>query len=176
MTMNRRIDLVGSLLIAALGVGVLAYGWTYPQPRIQYDLFGPMGVPMVLGAGLLIGGIAQSLRTVALLRTFGPHGAPEGTEDEPGFPASGSRGLAFLAGSFVYIAALEPLGYLIATPITLGVALYALHFRTWWKLGLAAVGFTLVGFAVFSSLLSVPVPVGILNDLLVSLGLIERVR
>ena len=174
--MDRRIDLVGSILITLLGIGVLAYGWTFPRPQIQYDLFGPMGVPMILGAGLVLAGMAQSIRTWALMAVYGPRGAPEGTEDEPGFPASGRRGLSFIAGSFVYIAALVPLGYLIATPIALGLALYSLNFRTWWKLLLAVVGFTVVGFAIFNNLLSVPVPVGILNDLLVDLGLIERFR
>ena len=176
MSMDRRADLVGSITMAVLGIGVILYGLGYPPPRNQYDLFGPMGVPMIIGLGLVVGGLFQSVRTWQLLREFGSKAFPEGSEDEPGHPASSHRAVAFMAGSMVYLFSLPYLGYLVATPVAIAAGLWSLNFRNPVKLVVTAVGFTVVGFALFNNLLSVPVPVGVLNDLLVSLGLIDRVR
>jgi hypothetical protein len=64
----------------------------------------------------------------------------------------------------------------VATPLMIGAGLWALRYRTAWKVALIAVAFTTVAFLLFSSVLSIPVPAGILTDLLVELKIIRPVR
>lgn len=174
--MDRRIDLAGSLVISAFGVWVLAVAVTYPVPRNVYDPFGPMGIPALVGGLLLAGGVAQSIRTVRALRTTGPMGFSEGTDDEPEHASSGARALLFMVGCFAYILLIPQLGYFLATPIAIAVGLWLLRYRTPWKVATAALGFTLVAFLTFDRMLRVPLPTGILTDVLVSLGIIDRIR
>jgi len=174
--MDRRTDLAGSLVIMAFGLWILAIAVTYPVPDRVYDPFGPMGVPAIVGGLLAVGGAIQSIRTVRLLRATGPWGIPEGTEDEPEHPASGRRALTFMAGAVLYVLAFPQVGYLIATPIAIAAGLWLMKYRTPWKVASWALGYTLLAFLTFDRLLRVPLPTGILTDLLVSLGVIDRIR
>jgi hypothetical protein len=62
VTMNKFIDLVGSLLIVALGIFVLVVAFNYPPPKVVFDAIGPMGFPKAIGGFLVIGGLIQSAR------------------------------------------------------------------------------------------------------------------
>lgn len=67
-------------------------------------------------------------------------------------------------------------GFLTGTPLAIAAGLWALHFRRPLLVVLAAIGYTAVAFLVFNQVLSVPLPLGPLNDLLVELGIVERIR
>jgi putative tricarboxylic transport membrane protein len=174
--MDRRIDLAGSLVISAFGLWVLAVAVTYPVPQNVYDPFGPMGIPALVGGLLLLGGVIQSIRTVRAFRATGPIGFSEGTDDEPEYPSYGPRAVMFMAGFMAYILLIPALGYFLATPLGIAAGLWLLRYRTWWKVAIAAIGFTLAAFLTFDRMLRVPLPTGLLTDLLVSLGIIDRIR
>jgi putative tricarboxylic transport membrane protein len=173
LTMNKRVDLAGSLVIAALGLFVLIVAFSYPTPTVVFDSIGPMGIPKVIGAFLLIGGLVQSVRSFLYLRHVGLFSPEEGTEDEPEHPSSRFRAVWFMAGSFVFLALLEPIGFLILTPLGIMAALWSLHYRNWLWRGIVGVGFTIFAFVLFGMVLGVPLPNGPLGDLLVDLGLVN---
>lgn len=171
--MNRIVDLAGSLALAGLGVTVAVLAITEPPPKLVYDSIGPMGFPLVLGSALALLGLVQSVRTVRLMTMSGRVGVEEGTPDEPGHPSSTLRALAFIGGFFVYLLLLDPLGFLVVTPPAFFAALSAMRFRTWVGRLVTTVAFTTVGWVVFVQVLSVPLPAGVLADVLLELNLID---
>lgn len=173
LTMSRRTDLVGALLIAAVGVLVLVLAFTYPTPAVVFDAIGPMGFPKVIGSFLVIGGLVLAVNTARRIRQTGWWAAEEGTEDEPDHPSSGRRALVVMAGSFGYLALLPSVGFEILTPIGIALALWALDYRTWAWRAVVGTAFTVFAFVVFGIVLGVPLPHGPLEDLLLSLGLVS---
>jgi len=171
--MSRRTDLAGSLLITLFGAVVVIIALRAPAPTLVYDAIGPMGFPLVLGSGLVLLGLLQSGRTALAIRSSGLVGAAEGTEDEAEHPASSVRGLMFMVGSFAYILLLEPVGYLIATFVALVTALTAMHYRGRFERVILSLVATVLGFVVFVEGLGVPLPNGVLTDLLLHLGLVD---
>lgn len=172
--MNRRIDLIGSLTLAVLGAAIVLYAATRPTSALRFDVIGPNGLPLAVGGVLTLLAVVQSVKTYVSMRSDGPIGAHEGTEDdEPELPASGLRSFGFMLGSFIYIAALQPVGFLLATPVALYVALTAMRYRTWRGRVACALAFTLVGYFLFVSVLSVPLPSGLLSDVLLDLGITD---
>lgn len=172
--MNRRADLAGSLVFTVVGLLIAVYAATRPTASLRFDAIGPMGLPGAVGAALAVLGLTQSVKTLRALRADGPVAPDEGNEDdEPDLPASPLRAAAFMVGSFVYIALLPVLGFLIVTPLFLLAALTAMRYRSWLGRVVVAVAFSTVGFVVFVVVLSVPVPQGLLSDALLRLGLID---
>jgi putative tricarboxylic transport membrane protein len=173
VTMNKHLDLVGSLLIVALGIFVLVTAFSYPPPKVVFDAIGPMGFPKAIGTFLVIGGLVQSARTALYIRKFGKWAPEEGVEDEPEHPSSKWRALLFIAGCFVFVALMQPLGFLISMPLAIAVALWSMDYGTWLRRVLVALGFTLVAFATFELTLGVPLPAGPIEFMLIDAGLIQ---
>lgn len=172
--MDRRIDLVGSIGVIIFALVLLGAVVLFPDPALEYDGLGPMGMPRIVGWTLLGLGSLQTYRTVKYLRGPGPVVGPsEGTEDEQGFPASSLRAVGFIAGGITYGLTLGYLGYFVATPIAITAGLAAMGYRGWPARIATAVVFALVGFAVFDMTLSVNLPTGILGRLLVDLEIVE---
>lgn len=173
VTMNKYIDLAGSLLIVALGIFVLVTAFSYPPPKVVFDAIGPMGFPKAIGAFLVIGGLIQSARTALYIRKFGKWAPEEGVEDEPEHPSSKWRALLFIVGCFVFVALMQPLGFLISMPLAIAVALWSMDYGSWLRRVLVAIGFTLVAFATFELTLGVPLPAGPIEFMLIDAGLIQ---
>jgi putative tricarboxylic transport membrane protein len=173
VTMNRYVDLVGSLLIAGVGVFVLAVALRYAPPKVVFDPIGPMGFPKTIGAFLLAGGLIQSVRTALYIRRYGKWSPEEGVADEPGHPISRWRGLFFVGGSFGYVLILNPLGFLIATPLAIVAGLWAMGYANWVRRVVVGVVFVVVAFLVFELALGVPLPAGPIEVLLIDAGLID---
>ena len=55
----------------------------------------------------------------------------EGNEDEPDHPASALSAAILIGSAFVYATLLKPLGFLIATPLFMVVALAIMQERNW---------------------------------------------
>jgi hypothetical protein len=161
---------------AILGMILLTAALTFPPPRIARDPVGPMGLPLGLALIFIVGGGLQAYRSLWLDRELGPIVPPDGPEDEPGHPVSARRGLGFAAGGLAYVLLLIPLGYLVATPLFIALGLWAMDYRSRRGIVVIAVSFTVIAFVVFSTVLHVPVPTGILSDLLVALKLIPPIR
>lgn len=173
LTMNKRVDLFGSLGIVALGLFVLIVAFSYPRPQVVFDSIGPMGFPKVLGAFLVIGGLVETFRSYRYIRKHGIWAPEEGTEDEPEHPSSKWRAIFFMAGCFAFLAVLEPLGFLIAMPAALVAALWSLGYRNWrWRV-IVAISFTIVAFLMFAVVLGVPLPPGPIGNILIDLGLVS---
>lgn len=173
VTMNKYVDLVGSLLIAALGVFVLAVAFSYAPPKVVFDAIGPMGFPTAIGAFLVVGGLIQSVRTALYIRRFGKWSPEEGVSDEPEHPSSKWRALIFIAGCFVFLFLMQQLGFLISMPLAIVAALWSMDYANWVRRVLVAIGFTVFAFAMFELVLGVPLPAGPLEILLIDAGLIE---
>jgi hypothetical protein len=71
----------------------------------------------------------------------------------------------------VYVVVLPAVGYLLATPVLLGVVLWLLAIRGW-MLAAVPLGFTVPVFLVFSLFLNVRLPTGMLDGPLRALGLV----
>ena len=173
VTMNKYVDLAGSLLIAALGVFVLVVAFRYPEPKVVFDAIGPMGFPKVIGAFLLVGGLVQSARTVLYIRKFGKWAPEEGVEDEPAHPTSKWRALLFMAGCFVFLALMHPLGFSLSMPLAIVAGLWSMGYGSWLRRVVVAVAFTILAFVLFAVVLGVPLPAGPIEELLIDIGLIN---
>lgn len=138
-----------------------------------FDAIGPMGFPKAIGAFLVIGGLIQSARTALYIRKFGKWAPEEGVEDEPEHPSSKWRALLFIVGCFVFVALMQPLGFLISMPLAIAVALWSMDYGSWLRRVLVAIGFTLVAFATFELTLGVPLPAGPIEFMLIDAGLIQ---
>jgi putative tricarboxylic transport membrane protein len=169
--MDRRADMAVALCVVLLGVFVLAAAQDV-RPASIADPIGSRGAPHLVGAVLVLGGLALVLRRVLRWRQEGESVPAEGTEDDPGVPpGSAVRALAIWSAAVVYVLALPTAGYLIATPLFLGVALWLLAIRSW-MLVAVPLGFTVPVFLVFSLFLNVRLPTGILDGVLRQLGLV----
>ena len=174
--MDRRLDGLIAVGVMVFGLVLLYSAVTLPPPRLVRDPVGPMGLPIVIAVVFIVGGALQAYRALWVQRSLGPTVPPDGPDDEPDHPVSGRRAVAFLAGGLAYVAMIPTLGYPVATPLMIGAGLWALNYRTVWKVALIAVAFTVVAFLLFSTVLSIPVPAGILTDVLVELRIIRPVR
>jgi hypothetical protein len=173
VTMNKYIDLVGSLLIVALGGFVLVVAFGYPPPKVVFDAIGPMGFPKAIGAFLVVGGLLQSVRTALYIRRYGRWAPEEGVQDEPEHPTSRWRALIFIAGCFVFLVLMQPLGFLIAMPLAIVAGLWSMGYANWMRRAIVAIGFTLFAFAMFVLVLGVPLPDGPIENMLIDAGLIN---
>ena len=173
VTMNKYVDLVGSLVIAGLGVFVLAVAFSYAPPKVVFDAIGPTGFPKAIGAFLLVGGLIQSVRTAIYIRRYGKWSPEEGVPDEPEHPSSKWRALIFIAGCFVFLLLMQPLGFLISMPLAIVAALWSMDYAGWVRRVIVAVGFTVFAFAMFELVLGVPLPAGPIEVLLIDAGVIN---
>ncbi len=174
--MDRRADLAFASVVALFGA-LLVFFTTQQNPGPQFDPLGKQGLPYAVGTFLLVVGLVLVGRRLRTWRAEPSNTVwDEGTEDEPGHPASVLRAAAVISLTIGYAVALPIAGFLIGTPVYLIIAFWVMRARRWWMLGIVPFVFTLGVFLTFNNLLSVPLPVGPLNDLLVSLGWIEAVR
>ena len=174
--MDRRVDLAMACALAAFGA-LLIYFTSQLNPWPTFYPIGKQGLPYAIGAFLLVVGLVLVGRR---LRTWRAEVSnivfEEGSEDEEGHPASALRAVAVAGATIAYAVTLPSAGFLIGTPVFIFFGLWVMRLRAPLVLVLAPLLFTVVVFAIFNNALSVPLPVGPLNDLLVSLGLIDEVR
>jgi putative tricarboxylic transport membrane protein len=174
--MDRRADLALASVVTAFGALLIIFT-SMQNPGPTFDPLGKQGLPYAVGVFILVVGLVLVGRR---LRTWQAEPSnivwDEGSEDEEGHPASFLRAAAVMGLTLAYAIFMPELGFLIGTPIYLVVGFWVMRARKWWMLGIMPFAFTVVMFVVFNNVLSVPLPVGPLNDVLVSLGWIEAVR
>jgi putative tricarboxylic transport membrane protein len=130
---------------------------TMPKTAIRQTV-GPEVFPMVISACLMAASVALFVKTTREKATRIRHSElPEGEKED-----RLTQGLALL-GVAVYVFALEPLGYIVATSL-LGIYETAV-FETghWVRNVLSGVGFSVVVYACFVNFLDVMLPKGILG-------------
>jgi len=174
--MDRRGDLAFAAVVVLYGVA-LVVATALQEPGPQFDPLGKQGLPYATGVLLMIAGGALALRRLRTWRSETSNIVyQEGVEDEEGYPASVFGPILVGAVLAAYAISLPFVGYLISTPIVMAAGLWILDRRQPALLVGLPFGFTVVVFLVFSQVLSVPIPVGPLTDVLVDLNLIDRVR
>ncbi|MCY4635901.1 MAG: tripartite tricarboxylate transporter TctB family protein [Acidobacteria bacterium] len=154
--------------LLAIGGGYLAAAFLISEPEGGYAAVGPRVFPVAIGIAL----VAVALRTA--FRTRGGTGAPSsGTAEAQTAPAPASdavppaadwraaapSALIFLA----YILLLEPLGYLLATAAFIALEARLLGSRRWRRDLLAALVVSVSVYALFSLLLGLRLPAGLLG-------------
>ena len=171
--MDRRIDLAISAAFSLLGVFII-FQATMIKSGMMRDPIGPRAAFYLTGGVLAIGGLILIVRH---LRSWGKttdNMMPgEGVEDEAGFSASAVRAFMLIGTALVYGLTFNMLGYLIATPLFIAMALVILGERNWLTIALISIVFTAINYVVFAQALGVRLSVGPLTGPFRALGLIN---
>jgi putative tricarboxylic transport membrane protein len=137
------------------------------------DALGPRAFPALVGCGLLLAG------ALLLIEAFSKTKKPEHKAPVDAEPSAGHEPpavltvrqrvhqslilIAMVAWTILYYSVFEEVGYLIATVVFLGGLLSYFHRGHYRTNLLTAVGFAVVVDLVFTHLLNVPLPAGILS-------------
>jgi putative tricarboxylic transport membrane protein len=167
--MDRRKDLAVAVAIALVGLAIVVLGTQVNPGRIR-DPIGARTLPIITGALIFAGGAFLAARRIVRWRVESTVVAAEGTRDEPAVPASTARSLTVWALCFLYAILLAPVGFLILTPILLGILLWIMGVRSPLRLTLVTVGAVAVIFGVFDLVLGVRLPLGPLDPYVGYLG------
>jgi hypothetical protein len=96
----------------------------------------------------------------------------EGKTDEKGHPASTLRAFGIAAAGLLWVWLISALGYLFVTPLFLVAGLLLMGVRSRLKIIAFPVIYTLVTWVIFSQVLKIVVPLGLLTDYFRELRLI----
>lgn len=162
-------ELILAAFLVAFGGVVVALSFEI-TPGVQTDSLGPRFFPIALGTGIALCGLL--LAAVELLFRGEPSlagplsDAGLGGEEEEAGPFSLARFVGAIAATALYVAAFDPLGYLLATPPYIA-AILLIHGGTR-KRALLTAPFliTIVLYVTFRFGLLIPVPDGPLEGLL----------
>jgi putative tricarboxylic transport membrane protein len=148
---------------------VLAAGIVYEvmalwMPRGRIGQPGPGFFPMIVGALLILTAAACLVQALMTRRAAGPITQPIAA------PTSENRQVAkvwFLIGFLIlYAVAVQPVGFPIALMLFLVASIRIFGYRKWLPaLGIAA-ALTVISYVTFVIWLKVPLPLGILSDML----------
>ena len=170
--MDTRVELVVLLAMVALGAAIIyiASGFrigSFPDPVTT------RGLSYVTGGYLIVAGLYLSIRRLLTWSAIpGKYTLSEGNEDERSHPASSLRAFTIMGLAILWAVSVKPIGFLIVTPIVLISVVWMMDVRTPGKLVGFPVVFTLATWLVFSQLLGVRLPYGIMTGLARSWGLI----
>ncbi|MCX0269890.1 tripartite tricarboxylate transporter TctB family protein [Nocardia zapadnayensis] len=157
-----RSELVVSALLAGAGAVVIIDAMRMPTGFTQRGPVGPMAMPLVVGALLVLVAVALA---VDVLR--GGRGDAEGGEDVDLSAPPEWRTVALLVGVFVAnIVLIDIVGFPIAGTLLFWGAAFALGSSHWVRDPLIAVALALVTYVVFGELLGVTLPGGPLEGVL----------
>ena len=175
--MDRRVDFGLSLAVIGLGIFVLATSLLARQPTVVFDPVGPYGFARVIAVVFIVLGTVLLVRQVRALRLgLPPEAVARGNEDEAGYPASARRAGAMMAATFAYPILMEPLGYILTSTAYVMAGLFIFSERNLrWGIPLALI-YAFGTFWIFAMLLRVPLPGGPVEQLLVAVGVLDRVR
>ena len=146
----RRVDRWVGLGLAALALAVLWSARAFPD--VPGQKLGAAFLPMIVGAGLLLCGIALVLRSLR-------RDAYADAEAKPEVEEHFGSAVVIVGAVLAYIGLSERIGFLLIAPLCL-LAVF-LAFRVAWRRALLwAVGGTLLVHLAFYKLLRVPLPWG----------------
>ena len=160
--MDSRKDVTLALAIVALGLAVISLTLSFPEPVVK-DRIGPQAFPLGIGLLFLFGGSVLAVQRMRNLNAA--HGfrvTSEGNEDEPGYPASGMRALLIVAICLGYTMLLKPLGFLLATPPFVALALMLMQERKPVLVVVTSLVYTAATYLIIVILLGARLPAGVL--------------
>ena len=130
------------------------------------------GMPVGTGIFIIVLSAIVGLRAVKAWRRGARVVPSEGSNDEPGFPASWTRVVVFAVGAMLWTYLLPRVGYILSTPVFLAAALRLFGVRSWMKLTLVPIIFTAVCWYLFGQVLTIRLPWGFLEPWARQAGLI----
>ena len=162
-----RRELVIAALLVAFGGAVVALAGKI-APGVRTDPLGPAAFPIALGAGIGLCGLLLGASTLIFRGQPERAGLLSADPDEAteAGPFSPARLVGAIVATAAYLAAFEPLGYLIATPLYLAVIILIHGGAGRRALLIAPLLVTVALYATFRFGLLIPVPGGILEGLL----------
>jgi putative tricarboxylic transport membrane protein len=161
--MDSRKDLIFAIGVIALGLAVIYIAHSWPEPLIQ-DTVGPRAFPYGLGLLFVVGGAVLAVQRVRNMHASAGYEVPgEGGEDEDGVPASGLRALTLIGLCAVYTLILNLIGFLVATPPFVALALILMEERKPVPVLITSVSFTVVTYVLIHTLLGGRLPPGVLG-------------
>jgi putative tricarboxylic transport membrane protein len=144
--------------LLALGVVALLATFAIPPGRDGWATTGARFFPLLVSIGLIVCALAQLVRATLLPDVeLGHHAAVEAEETDWGTPAIVAVALV------AYVLVLEPLGYVVATALFFPIAARALGSTKPLRDAVSGVVFAVVIDALFTQLLAVPLPIGIVG-------------
>ncbi len=175
--MDRRVDFGISVAVIAVGIFILVAAANARLPTVRFDLIGPFGFARVVAVVFIGAGVLLLVRQVRAVRAgLPPEAVAHGNEDEAGYPASSRRAGAMMIATIAYPVLMEPLGYILTSIAYVIAGLFIYSERNMrWGIPLALV-YAFGTFWIFSILLRVPLPGGPVEQVLLQLGVIDRVR
>jgi len=172
ITMDKRGDLAVALGTAIFGAFILIISLGIDKGSIP-DPITSRGLPMISGTFLLIAGIVLAVRQIIVWTALPGNLVPqEGQEDDQGYPASWVRASGIMLASVLSVLLLKSLGYLIVTPLFIFVASLFMGVRSWMKLIAFPILLSASNWVLFGPILGINVPLGILERVARSLGII----
>ncbi len=151
-------------LVLAAGIVYEVVAWQMPRGRIGYP--GPGFFPVIVGAVLLLTAAGCLIQALLIKRSAGLAMEPR----EKGAPTGENRQVVriwlLVAFLILYAVTVQPVGFPIALTVFLVAAIWVFGYRRWLPaLGIAFV-LTIISYLTFVLWLKVPLPLGILSDLL----------
>lgn len=150
---------------------VLAAGIVYEvmalwMPRGRIGQPGPGFFPVIVGAFLILAAAACLIQALAARRLGDSAG--EAAEDAAPVPGRRPTHKTWLLLTFLvlYIFALQPLGFPIAILVFLLASIRVFGYRKWLPAVGISAALTIISYLTFLVWLKVPLPLGILSDLL----------
>ena len=156
----RTIDLAFSSFVLLVAIGYEAMALWMPQGSLKYP--GPGYYPKLVGIFLIATALGCLIQAVLVRRSARPvHTAADAA------PAPKVGRIAALLGLLLgYGFLLTPLGFPIAICLFLLAAIRVFGYRRWAIIIVLAVGLTVVSYVTFITWLKVPLPLGVVGDLL----------
>ena len=149
-----------------LAAGIVYEVMALRMPRGRIGQPGPGFFPMIVGAILILTAAACLVQALMTRRSAGS--APEGPDE--GVHARGNRQVSktwlLLIFLVLYILALQPVGFPIALTVFLMASIWVFGYRKWLPVAGIAVALTVISYLTFIVWLKVPLPLGILSDML----------
>jgi putative tricarboxylic transport membrane protein len=151
-------ELVAALVLTAAGIAMLV-DTNSIRVTATANAVGPRFFPYVVGGAATLVGLWLA---IAVLR--GDRAEPEGSEDIDLTQKTDWRTLGLLAATFLlYILIIDPVGYLLSTMFLFGASAWTLGARRPRSLILTTVLVPFVTFMIFTRLLGIYLPNGILQ-------------
>jgi putative tricarboxylic transport membrane protein len=149
-----------------LGAGIVYEAMALWMPRGRIGQPGPGFFPVIVGPFLILTAAACLIQALAARQLGGS--AREAAEDAA--PVLSTRQthktLLLLTSLVLYIFALQPLGFPIAILVFLVASIWVFGYRKWMPAVGIAAALTLISYLTFVVWLKVPLPLGMLSDLL----------
>lgn len=161
-------DMIWGVIWVALGIFAILFSIPYAEVP-SFDPIGAAYLPRLLGSGMIILGLGLFLDSYFKYRKLLPTVKVESIERED-VPSSTYQGVVRVLLSIIacvsYIALIEPLGYILATPAFI-VAIMTIYGESDKKrIAAMAVGMTAALYTVFALGLKVLLPPGIFERIL----------